>query len=384
MYERTASWLALLTCLLLSSQAASAQTWTPLAPSGSPPSTYGQPRANYDSTNNRLIVLLPGNPPFESLDTEVWVLLNANGLGPAPAWMQLLPLGTAPALTGLMSAVYDAATNQLIVYGGCVGSCSPASDGVWVLSNANGLGGTPQWSQSTPNASEARDDQSAVYDQNNKLLITFGGSFAFYGTDQNDTRILSKANSSNPVWSTISTAGETPSVREGQATVYDTTHNIMTVFGGVDAISTCCPYDAVDYNDVWTLSNANDKGATSPTWTQLSPRGTPPPPRHDGSAVYDSAHNRMLIFGGTSFSNATQTSTQLGDLWELSNANGLGEEPPRWTQIGQFGTPPGANANHGAVLDQRNERMIVVGGVDRDSNPHIHVFVLAIRRYVDR
>jgi hypothetical protein len=74
----------------------------------------------------------------------------------------------------------------------------------------------------------------------------------------------------------------------------------------------------------------------------------------------------MYVFGGASWSNLTQSYTVLGDVWMLSNANGLGAAPPKWTQIGQLGTPPGATALHGSVFDKVNRRIISYGGEDRN------------------
>ena len=56
--------------------------------------------------------------------------------------------------------------------------------------------------------------------------------------------------------------------------------------------------------------------ATAQTWIQLSPPPPLPSPRNVHSAVYDTATNRMIIFGagGNGFSN---------DVWVLTNANGL-------------------------------------------------------------
>lgn len=57
---------------------------------------------------------------------EVWVLTNANGMGGTPAWIKLLPAGSPPFSNGGENVVYDQATNRLIVYGGCFANCSPA------------------------------------------------------------------------------------------------------------------------------------------------------------------------------------------------------------------------------------------------------------------
>lgn len=369
------SWIlmsGLMASSLLAPTPTTAQTWSQLVTSGAPTSSEASKTTVYDSVNNRLIVYLPEAP---SVASQVWVLTNANGLGGTPTWTQLQPTGTAPQTGGLATAVYDATANQLILYGGCGGNCSPALAGVFVLTNANGLGGTPVWSQSSPTSSIARDNQTAVYDSATNSMITFGGSLAFFGTDQNDVNVLSPANGSSPTWTTLSPSGIPPAVRESASAVYDRSHNRMIVFGGLDAISSCCPYNILDYNDVWVLSDANGHGGT-PAWTQLQPQGTPPPPRSDHSAVYDSGANAMYVFGGLSYSNQTQSYTALGDVWKLSNANGLGLGTPTWTQIGQRGTPPGGNADQGAAFDRVNRRMISYGGEDRTLGVHFLTFIL--------
>jgi hypothetical protein len=155
---------------------APAQTWSQLATSGGPNSGEGDKTTNYDSANNRLIVFLPEG---SSTASQVWVLTNANGLSLTPTWTQLQPTGTAPKSGGLTTAVYDPPANQLIVYGGCGGSCSPALPDVFVLTNANGLGGTPVWSQSSPTSSIPRDNHTAVYDPTTNSMITFGGKLGF-------------------------------------------------------------------------------------------------------------------------------------------------------------------------------------------------------------
>src|SRR5437763_675590 len=66
----------------------------------------------------------------------------------APAWIQLLPSGQLPDPRAGQSAVYDSASNRMIIFGGCGFGCTPlAPPIVWVLTNANGLGGAPVWIQ---------------------------------------------------------------------------------------------------------------------------------------------------------------------------------------------------------------------------------------------
>lgn len=192
----------------------------------------------YDPASNRLIVSFPRNfPRFGDFSPEVWVLTNANGLGGPPVWIQLGTTGTPPRSNVNESSNYDPATNRLIVYGGCFANCSPALRDHFVLSNANGLGGIPTWTTVSLGAGfggNNRVDHSAVYDSANNLLIAFAGHFAFFSTDQNDTRTLSNADGTGgaSVWTTLPTLGGPPPIRNDHTAVYDASSNVMTVYAG--------------------------------------------------------------------------------------------------------------------------------------------------------
>jgi len=307
-------------------------------------------------------------------------LTNANGLTGTPAWIQLLPVGTPPNSNAVSSVIFDESANRLVVYGGCWANCSPALSDVYVLSHANGLGGDPEWTQVDVTTAEERAYQSAVYDPLNNLMIAFGGNLAFFGTDQNDTRILSNANGlvTPSTWTALDIASDVPPIRGMHGAAYDTPNNRMIIFGGTNLIKTCCPYVLQDYNDTWVLANANGAAGT-PVWTQLSPTNPLPPVRSDHSTVYDPVFNRLIVFGGRQWQQDAQTSTVLGDLWQLTNANGLAAAAPAWKAIGQTGDRPGPRFRSAAALDARNQRMILFGGVNSGDVPTNRVWVLALQ-----
>lgn len=156
------------------------QSWTELSPSGTPPAARGGVTGVYDPTSNRMIVFGGRDASGENRN-DVWVLTHANGEG-ASQWIRLIANGVAgspPARSG-HSAVYDSVNNRMIIFGGCQGSCAPLTDEVWVLSNANGLGGTPVWAELFPQvpqgvAPSARTNAAAVYEPSQNLLLIFGG-----------------------------------------------------------------------------------------------------------------------------------------------------------------------------------------------------------------
>jgi hypothetical protein len=295
---------------------ASTPTWTQLNPTGGGPNPRGFHSAVYDPATNRMIVF-GGDPSIGYCfyrTNDVWVLENANGLGGTPNWLQLNTTGGPPSPRGLHSAVYDPATNRMIMFGGN-NACEPANNDVWVLENANGHGGTPNWIQLTPSGAVpipvpgASSGHAAVYDQANNRMIVFEGFWCC----TNDVYVLENANGigGTPNWIQLSPSGTPPEERAHQTTVYDSGTNRMILFGGL--------VGGVGFaNDLWVLSNANGLGGI-PEWIQLSPAGGPPVVRDGHIAIYNPAANRMTVFGGRT------SGFGLNDVWVLTYANGIVE-----------------------------------------------------------
>jgi hypothetical protein len=328
------------------------QTWVHEVPLGGNSSlARAQHTAVMDPGNNRMIVF--GGTSASAPLNDVWVLTNADNTGGAPTWTKLTTAGGPPGARANHTAVYDAASNRMIVYGGdnATGP-SPALFGdVWVLTNANGLGGAPTWSQLSPAGGPppARTEHSAVYDAANNRMIVFGGNESTpCGTGLNDVWVLANANGLGgaPAWSQLSPAGGPPSARSHALATYDPATNRMTVVGGL----TPC---GASNNEMWVLADANGIGA--PTWTQLSPGGTPLSPWSLQSAVYDASLDRISVFGGLTGSGLTNT------VLTLTDGNG-DPGPPTWVDLTPTSGPPDPRSNHSAV-QASNHRMIVFGGL---------------------
>jgi hypothetical protein len=122
------------------------------------------------------MIIFGGTIPLHT--NRVWVLTNANGLGGTSDWIELAPSGSLPTPRELHSAVYDGATNTMVISGGWNGSlATPYLGDTWILSGANGLQGTPTWSALTPpgNAPEARFAHAAL------RLYDYGVMFVLAG-----------------------------------------------------------------------------------------------------------------------------------------------------------------------------------------------------------
>lgn len=359
----------ILFCISLLSGQALGQSvnWTQLAPTDGPPSSRVSPTAVIDPFNNMIVFGgFGGTVGVPPMFNDVWVLSDADGNGSASTWTQLTPSGVAPAGRGYHSAVYDHVTNSMIIFGGdlSVGFCFASTNDVWVLANANGTGGTPTWTQLSPAGVQpsARDNDSAVYDSASNRMIVFGGQVEC-SSQFDEIWVLANANGigGTPTWTQLSPSGPGPGARAGHSAVYDSANNRMIVFGGGTSSGFL--------NDVWVLANANGLGG-APTWMQLAPTGPLPSVTSSHSAIYDPVANTMTVFGGSTNAGFTDK------VWLLTNANGMGGTPA-WTQLKPTGGSPGARYSHSAVFNPSTGRMIIFGGADPSGAAHNDTWVLS-------
>jgi hypothetical protein len=287
--------------------------WTNQPHKGTAPTARFGHTAVYDSVNLHMTVFGGAQgvaTPAPCLN-DVHILEFTTGIGATPTWVTVKPSGAAPPVRYSHVAVYDAADNEMIVFGGNNCGSTYYSD-VWVLTNANGIGGTPAWSQLSPSgpAPAARAKASAVYDALNDNMIVFGG----YGKSAYaDLWVLTHAGgvSGSPAWVQLSPMGTAPSARYGHSAVYDSINNLMMIFGGDTQ-------KEAEITETWVLTNANGLGGT-PYWTLTSSNG---PQRAFHSAVYNPASNKMIIFGGKSPKSSDGDPVD-DHVFVLNNANGL-------------------------------------------------------------
>jgi hypothetical protein len=318
-------------------------SWIALTPSGTPPAARQYHAAAYDPTTDSMIIF-GGNNCSTGYFNDVWVLSSANGEGGTPAWKKLSPSGTSPAARESSSAVYDSANNILTIYGGDAGGTGLAD--VWVLSHANGSGGTPVWTRLTPTGTPpgARTGQSATYDSSTDRMTVFGG--VNNGLTLSDSWVLTSANGiGSPSWLAIRTSTTAPSVAYHSA-VYDQTANDLYVFAGsssADKLST--------NSHAFTLYGANGIAKTGSRWILGGPAV-----RYSQSAFYDSSSNNLFVFGGQH----AKTNLDFSDYWEASAV--AGSSNLKWTVIHPTGPTPSPRFGHTGLFDSGSDRMMVFGG----------------------
>jgi hypothetical protein len=131
--------------------------WTPLAPTGAAPTARAGHSAIYDPVQDRMIVF--GGQTAEGFSDEVWSLDLAGG-----AWTQVVPAGAAPAGRALHVAIHDPVRERMIVVGGTSGS--GWMNDAWALT----LSGPPAWVELHPSGTVPalrlpRGDYDAGHDQ---------------------------------------------------------------------------------------------------------------------------------------------------------------------------------------------------------------------------
>jgi hypothetical protein len=274
-----------------------------------------------------------------------------------------VPAGNAPPGRLRSAGFYDPATNRLIVFSG-LGAKGNLND-VWVLENANGIAGTAQWINLLPGGVSGtpapRWGASAVYDPGSNRMITFGGCLGSSFPVSNEVWVLTNANGTGGPSSWIQLFPNGPGPNARAACV--------TVYDSANNRLTVfggqngSGFGCSTYGDVWVLTNANGTAGT-PSWTQITPSDAPPQGQFGAAGAYDSATNRMIVSGGTGLTGTK--CIQASGVWALTNANGIGGAPA-WMNLTseENGAAPSGRAFHSAVYDPATNQMKVFGGEGR-------------------
>lgn len=206
--------------------------WTSYAAAGTLPGVREGHTAVYDPNSNTMIVF-GGVDCNGNYYSDLWILSNADGSSGTPSWAKVTPIGTGPSARSQATAIYDSVNNVMTLFGGGSSSSTVYND-VWTLTNANGLTGTPTWTliSATGTAPAARQGHTAIYDAVNNRMTVYGGSNN-KGKVLNDGWILTNANGigGTPAWVQLVSTAAGP-YRKSHTAIYDPVSDDMVIFGG--------------------------------------------------------------------------------------------------------------------------------------------------------
>jgi hypothetical protein len=232
--------------------------WIQKFPINSPPARSNH-SMTYDVARAEVVLFGGWNGTSDLNDTWIWDGTN---------WTQIIPVTSPPPRSGKMA--YDAARSQIVLFGGYPGNSGYLLGDTWVWDGTN-------WIQKFPtNNPSPRSNHTMAYDIARAQIVLFGG-------DDNrglcsDTWIWDGTNwiKKFPV--------DSPSPRLYHAMAYDSAHEQMVLFGGLSGNS------GLRYGDTWVWDGTN--------WIQKIATNSPSP-RYDHTMAYDSAHEQIILFGGS-------------------------------------------------------------------------------------
>lgn len=300
--------------------------WNVLPVSGPVPRQLYLPGVAMDMLRNRLLVV--GMDLSDIRQVAVWAL----DLSGVSSWHRL-DSATGPSARYGHSAMYDAAHDRLVVFGGELdhGPTQYSSE-TWFFSLT-----TNTWAPVSKDAAapEPREGQGTLYDPLLHRMLMFGGHSETGGRHFfNDLWAFSL---DSLAWQKLEPEGAVPGARSSFGTLYDPVRRRMLVHGGVLADSGTEP------DELWALALDGD-----PVWTKVVPANT----LHGRSYpvdIYDPAADRLLSCTGSGSPQASALSLALPALWSAV-------DPPSPLQS------PGAHDGSSVVFDARRDRFLVVGG----------------------
>jgi hypothetical protein len=267
-----------------------ALNWTEQSPAASPPARAFASMA-YDSANGT-VVLFGGSTNVHGGGSlgDIWTW---NGT----TWTEHHPAVSPPARSEAMMA-YDAATHNVVLFGGTTGGGVANLDDTWTW---NGTTWTEQHPATSP---PARLLATMAYDAATGTVVLFGG-----GTGSGQ---LSDTWTWNGTTWTEQSPAVSPPATWAASMAYDAATKTVMLFGGVDAV-----------NNTWTWNGT--------TWTEQHPYPSPTT-RWSASMAYDPATRSVVLFGGGTDSclfNATWTWN--GTKW--TEHDPATSPAPRWQAV---------------------------------------------------
>jgi hypothetical protein len=217
---------------------------------------------------------------------------------------------------------YDAATGNVVLFGGQLGRLTPTDRDTWTWDGTS-------WTQQQPAVSPVgRYGATMAYDADAGNVVLFGGDRgnAASGTRMPDTTWTWDGTN----WTEQATAVH-PTPRAYAAMAYDAATGTVVLFGGLGKSRAL--------GDTWTWNGT--------TWTQQHP-AVHPGARTNAAMAYDAATGNVVLFGGYTSKGAR------ADTWTWNGTT--------WTRQSPATSPP-ARGEAQMAYDAATGTAVMFGGV---------------------
>lgn len=286
---------------------------------GDPIIALTEPSMAYDAARKR-VVLFGGSYRDGGGDQ---VFSNVTYEWDGTSWRSV-PTPVAPPGRVNAGMVYDTAGARIVMFAGNAGDDDNALTDMWTWDGH-------QWKRIfAPVMPPPRTKFGMVYDADSKRIIAFGG---YSSTYYDDTWAWDGV-----TWTDISGAVR-PEPRSGHSMTYDPKRGVVVMVGGIN--------DQTDaaYNETWELAGN--------AWTRTSTT-TPSQFQRGAGLAYDPAEERVIAYGGVSFSPSATIATS--STWSYSGGT--------WTEI--VNATAGPRAYMATASDPAGGVVWMFGGTDDD------------------
>ena len=321
-----------------------AVTWTTLKANGAVGSPTGRSGTGmaYDAANSRLIIM--GGYTGSSYLNDAWQYDIAGG-----SFTQLTPTGTAPGARELHNVGYDATNQRLLIMGGWQGAQTNNRNDIAALSLTTG---SESWTSIKTN------------DLNNQGVLAFSSGAAAVDTARNIMVVATLfgydttckyvyAYNMNDTSSTAPLYGLTTvdylRGRDAPGYVYNSARNEWLLINGYSAMDDDTTIANGEHiSEIWAYNT------TANTWRYAAKGPFNMPQSEGGLAVYDTANDRIIYFGGL-----TGANQRTKDVWQLQ-ADDFGMYHA--TKLTPTGTSPTQRWLMAGCYDAVRQRMVLWGG----------------------
>ncbi len=289
-------------------------TWTKRSPAMSPPALRGHTMV-YNPVRQRVILFGGSNSNGTMYYSDIW---EWDGTTWNKASSALLPPARA-----IHTMVYHEARQSLLIFGGKNISGNLTDTWEW-----NGT----TWIQHTPAHAPANPHGAMAYDSLRQRVIYFSGqseTWEWDGTDWISQTVLPH-----------------PSAHSGLKMAYDPVHQKSILFGG--QIST--PTGSMYGNETWQWDGT--------TWTELSPRSSPPGRYHHAMA-YDTSNQTIVLFSGDD-----NSWPYFADTWLWNDST--------WLRYADDTFVPGRRSDAAFSYAQTGQSMLFGGQTETSLDPNTY------------